>query len=142
MSRINLPSITVPTPTGPAEEKSPTIFDVHPIAEEEEVGETQFDSSFQRLASIQFPPMVPASSVKNRIGALEDSTQSQHEFNALSTKTFQNLSNNVTSLEDMMREFVRQTQGEIEGKMNLMKKENDHRWDDCVDQLFAFCIYD
>jgi gas vesicle protein len=126
MSRINLPSISVSSAA--PEEKSP-LFDVHPIAEEDEVGETQFDVSFQRLASIQYPPMVPASSVKNRLGALEESAQSQHEFNRLTTKTFQNLSNNVSSLEDMMREFVKQTQGEIEGKISLMKKENDHRFE-------------
>lgn len=126
MSRISLPSISGSGSV--AEEKSPSVFDVHPIAEEDEVGETQFDASFQRLVSIQFGPMNPAASVKNRIGVLEESTQSQHDFNRLTGKTFQNLSNDVHSMDDMMREFVRQTQGEIEGKINLMKKEYDHRY--------------
>lgn len=125
MSRLNLPSI----PGSISDEKNSNLFDVQPIAEEDEVGETQFDTSFQKLLSLQFPPMNPMSSVKHRIGSLEESTQTQHEFNRLTGKSFHNLSNNVHSLEDMMREIVKQSQADMEGKMLLMRKEYDHRFE-------------
>ncbi len=124
MSRLNLP----PIPGSISDEKNSNLFDVQPIAEEDEVGETQFDTSLQKLLSLQFPPMNPMSSVKHRIGALEESTQTQHEFNRLTGKSFHNLSNNVHSLEDMMREIVKQSQADMEGKMLLMRKEYDHRY--------------
>jgi hypothetical protein len=125
MSRISLPSISGSASV--AEEKSPTIFDVQPIAEEDEVGETLFDTSFQRLVTIQFAPVNPDASVKNRISLLEESTQAQHDFNRLTGKTFQNLSNDVHTLEEMMRDYVKQTQTDIEGKITVLKKEYDHR---------------
>lgn len=104
-----------------------SMFEVQPIMEVDEVADTQFDISFQKLLAIQFPPMNPVASVKNRLNTLEESAEKQHQFDKLTGQTFQNLSNNVTGLEDMMREIIRQSQSDMESKLATLKKEYDHR---------------
>jgi hypothetical protein len=125
--KVTLPGI--PGVTSFAGEEKTAMFDVHPIPEEDEVAENQFDASLSRLGALQFPEINPVASVKSRIVALELSAETQNKFDNLTFQSFNNLSNNMHSLEDMMRELVKNTHHEIEGKMNLLKKEYDHRFE-------------
>lgn len=124
--KVTLPGI--PGAASFAAEEKNSMFDVHPIPEEDEVAENKFDASLSRLATVQFPEIIPGASVKSRIATLEASAETQNKFDNLTFQSFNNLSNNVHSLEDMMRELVKHTQHEIESKMNLLKKEYDHRY--------------
>lgn len=131
--KVTLPGI--PGAASFAVEEKTSMFDVHPIPEEDEVVENNFDVSLSRLAALQFPEITPVASVKSRIAALETSAVTQNQFNNLTFQSFSNLSNNMHSLEDMMRELVKHTQREIESKMNLLKKEYDHRYCRCFAHL-------
>lgn len=128
MSRVSLPSIGQPG-QGPSydEHKSALQFDVEPIVEEEEYNENKFSDTVQRLANQPFPELCGDQSMKNRISALERTAEVQSDFNKLSHRAFINLSGDLQSSEESLKDFINQVQNNFDMKLNAMKKEYDHR---------------
>ncbi len=126
MSRVSLPSIGNGHHSYD-EQKSPH-FEVDPIVEEEEYNENKFSDTVQRLSNQPFPePMNDQSSMKNRISNLERTAEVQTDFNKLSHRTFVNLSGDLQTTEETLKDLINQVQNSFDSKLAAMKKEYDHR---------------
>lgn len=133
MSRVSLPSIGNSghgqgNSHSYDEQKSPHMFEVEPIAEEE-YNENKFSDTVQRLATQPFPPVAPEQSMKNRISALEQTAEVQSDFNKLSHRTFINLSAELQTTEETLKDMINQVQNNFDSKLAAMKKEYDHRFE-------------
>ncbi len=128
MSRVSLPSINNGQGHVSYDEQKSPQFDVEPIVEEEEYNENKFNDTVQRLANQPFPePMNDQCSMKNRITNLERTAEVQSDFNKLSHRTFINLSGDLVSTEEALKDLINQVQNTFDSKLASMKKEYDHR---------------
>lgn len=130
MSRVSLPSIgNNGQGTFYDEHKSAVMFDVEPIVEEEEYNHNKFSDTVQRLANQPFPEISGEQSMKNRISTLERTAEVQGDFNKLSHRSFINLSGDLISTEEALKDLINQVQNTFDNKLNNMKKEYDHRFE-------------
>jgi hypothetical protein len=109
------------------EQKSMGNYEFMSIAEEEEYDENKFSDTAKKLTVQSFPVLDENGTMKNRIFALEHTADTQADVNKLSHRTFMNLSADLRSTEDHLKELLGQVQNGFELKLIAMKKEYDHR---------------
>lgn len=107
----------------------------HTITKDDAISETdentlgtdnKFEESNDKLASLVFPTMNPAATVKQRIALLEGSAEQQNEFDRLTHDTFCNLSNNLSNTDQVLRGVIIDVQKAMDEKLAAFKKEYDH----------------
>lgn len=96
---------------------------------EAQMAASKFNAVLQQLSSIPFPPIASDLSVKARLGNLEGAAISQSDFNNTAIESFGQLNSSLHAAEDVIKQFLKQTQDSFDAKLAALKKEYDHRFD-------------
>ena len=88
---------------------------------------TAFDRSVQDLISVDFPVIDNGISVKDRISKLENTCAVQTESNKIVYDTFNNLSGNLKTTDNTLRDIIAHVKSITDSTIEQLKKEYDHK---------------